>query len=139
MTHKKKSLPRLPDEQRQVMMEIPTDLSDRDLARYYTQPPGNGMITLMRFAGLDQSIVNALFFEPGESDTRVEEGFDQHHIRKVSAAPNCLVEAANVLFGGDLWESHFFAGNRNLQFLPQRTEDAFEIGIVGPLCTKQVC
>ncbi len=28
--------PYLTDEQRQVMMEIPTDLSDRDLARYYT-------------------------------------------------------------------------------------------------------
>jgi Domain of unknown function (DUF4158) len=26
----------LTDEQRQVMMEIPADLSDRDLARYYT-------------------------------------------------------------------------------------------------------
>ena len=35
MTHKK--IPTyLTDEQRQIMMEIPTDLSDRDLARYYT-------------------------------------------------------------------------------------------------------
>src|SRR5260370_30240242 len=35
MTHKK--IPTyLTDEQRQVMMEIPTGLSDRDLARYYT-------------------------------------------------------------------------------------------------------
>lgn len=35
MTHKK--VPTyLTDEQRQVMMEIPTDLSDRDLACYYT-------------------------------------------------------------------------------------------------------
>src|SRR5437867_8032343 len=35
MTHKK--IPTyLTDEQRQMMMEIPTDLSDRDLARYYT-------------------------------------------------------------------------------------------------------
>jgi TnpA family transposase len=35
MTHKK--VPAyLTDEQRQIMMEIPTDLDDRDLARYYT-------------------------------------------------------------------------------------------------------
>ena len=38
MTHKK--VPTyLTDEQRQIMMEIPTDLDDRDLARYYTLTP----------------------------------------------------------------------------------------------------
>ncbi|WP_255553052.1 DUF4158 domain-containing protein [Ktedonobacter sp. SOSP1-85] len=35
----KKSPPSLPDEQRQIMMEIPTDLDARDLARYYTLTP----------------------------------------------------------------------------------------------------
>ncbi|GHP01204.1 hypothetical protein KSF_112510 [Reticulibacter mediterranei] len=38
MTHKK-VLTYLTDEQRQIMMKIPTDLDDRDLARYYTLTP----------------------------------------------------------------------------------------------------
>jgi hypothetical protein len=57
-------------------------------------------------ATLDIDFIEANRHQLADPDTRVEEGFDQHHIRKVAAIPDRLVEAAYVLL---LFESIHFA------------------------------
>jgi hypothetical protein len=66
-------------------------------------------------ARLDIDFIEANRYQHVDPDAHVVEGFDQHHISKVSAVPDSLVEAANVLLCVDLREPHLFARDRDLQ------------------------
>jgi hypothetical protein len=67
-----------------------------------------------------------------DPNPRIEERLNQDHMREVPAVPDRLIKTADFLLCRYLWQPDFAFGNQDLQFFSQRSENAFEIGIIRP-------